>query len=214
MQQLIERDHTNSHYRRLNGATSSFQINRTGREGCASSRTGRRLCTSVSDLNLDERLRRLERKMMEADQSAISQSIASKSAGKFAGEGDANSKKRAQESTFESSLDVMEKNAKYFSQPAPFTPRVLRKIVQPSGTGPAPSSPMREHTRRRDRQQHSAPVTASSSSRSDDTAKLSRVPSDDSAFGEGANSPIASSRTNGSPLRTDAFDYKKWAAEQ
>ena len=112
MSKLIERDHINNHYRRLNGAQSSLQLARN----CGKSTKSLTKSKSTPDISFETRQQQLERRLVR-DFSLDTSFTTSKKLSTIS----------------DDRLDVMSRHSEYFTHPTKmFTPRVLQKIVPPS----------------------------------------------------------------------------------
>ena len=209
--QMIEREHMYHHYRRLHSAKSTFQLNCHG-AGDQSAGTFKR-SKSIVDLTFDQRLKRLEKQL--ADHLSTSPPTLPEWNSR-----PEQSPKNKKVDTFDNSLDLMRKNSKYFTQPRePFTPSVIRKIVRPVSSAPVkrPSTSSRRH-RQLPADIEDPKLLPLSPVRVDDclTSKLARMPSDDSAFGEGANSSTSSTMPSpaGKAVPLKSFDFNRWLRKQ
>lgn len=195
VRKLIEQDHMNHHYRRLNGARSQLHLNNDRHSTI--SRT--RLSKSSNDVRFEESLRNIETRMASEFCLNVSAPASEK-------------KKEISDET----LDVMTRHSQYFTQPKSFAPRIVRKIVRPntattirplSTTSNAIKSDCIEHV----------PAKLVNTARKTKKAVVSADPernlSADSAFGD-EQFLDSSSSTSDCSQEMDAFNIKKWLREQ
>lgn len=193
VQKLIDRDHINHHYRRLNSAQSQFHLDK--RTPIVSKN---RLSKSSSDVRFEDQLRSVERKMVST----------------FCLDVTPHPSERKKEISDES-LDVMARHSQYFTQPTKqFTPRVLRKIVRPISSSPnrlfsnsRPASSEIRPTKTK------TPVTPRKINKVFVPVDLQRNVSDDSAFGD-EHSTDTSTDTSSDSQSLAAFNIKLWLKEQ
>ncbi len=189
VQKLIERDHMNHHYRRLNEVQSQLQaINRNP----PISRN--RLSKSSNDVRFEDQLRGIERKMVSQFCLDVTIPVSDK-------------KKEISDET----LDVMTRHSKYFTEPKKqFTPRIIRKIVRPKS-----SPPNRPQSSTRSVASETPSIKVQSTARKPKKVFFPVDPlrnvSDDSAFGDEQES---SSSSTSNSHETAAFNIKKWLKEQ
>ena len=195
VQKLIERDHMNHHYRRLNGAQSHLHLNSYRNSAVSKNR----LSKSNNDVRFEDSLRNVEKQM----------------GSEFCLNVSAPASERKKEISDET-LDVMTRHSQYFTQPKNFTPRLVRKIVKPN-TAPntRPLSAVRsvklETT-------GNVPAKMVSTAR---TSKKVIIPvnsqrnvSDDSAFGDEPSIETSSSSSSDSSQEMNIFNIKQWLKEQ
>lgn len=210
VQKLIERDHINHHYRRLDGARSQLQLKGYTSHGSANFKG--RLSKSSQDLSrsvgFENRLRNLERQM--TSQFSLDVVIVDE---------------KKKKDLFDEKQDVINRHSKYFTQPKQnFTPRLVRKVVRPVTAGKL--STTRSATPATQR-----PTTATLGSSSSGSSCLQqrrplkavyfpvnnhqhRNVSDDSAFDDGHYSSNDSVESSGSSEDLSAFNFQKWLKKQ
>ena len=196
VQKLIERDHMNHHYRRLNGAQSHLHLSNY-RNSAASKN---RLSKSTNDVRFEDSLRSVEKRMASEFCLNVSAPASEK-------------KKEISDET----LDVMTRHSKYFTQPKHFTPRLVRKIVRPNTS--SITRPLSAILPMKLEVTENVPVkvvsTAPKAKKVIIPVSSQRNVSDDSAFGDeqSTESSISSSSSDRSQ-GMDVFNIKQWLREQ
>jgi hypothetical protein len=195
VQKLIERDHMNHHYRRLNGAQSHLHLNSYPNSAVSKNR----LSKSNNDVRFEDSLRNVEKQM----------------GSEFCLNVSAPASERKKEISDET-LDVMTRHSQYFTQPKNFTPRLVRKIVKPN-TSPAtrPLSAVRSVKLETTGNVPAKIVsTARTSKKVITPVNSQRNVSDDSAFGDEPSIESSSTSSSDSSQEMDIFNIKQWLKEQ
>lgn len=187
MQKWIERDHVNSHYRRLQSARSHLQLNNRNEP------IHGRLSKSNHDLRFEERVH----------------SAQSQRSGSFCLNVTSPATDRKKRDMADESLDVLAKHSKYFTQPKQqFTPRLVRKIVRPSSSPPKKQAPVAGQRTAVAAARTIKSAEVGSAKKEYDSSNQRNV-SDDSAFGD-----EQSIESDASSDDSGTFDFKKWLKEQ